>query len=586
MRSHPSTEKLLRLLRVLCCIGDAVRAAGGWRALGRYLRAAGQGGWRAAYGALIGFEAIGGRHRERRYRRWLRGVEPADPAKVPDLAFAVTFAGLDRTRFDTFLSVLADLGGCAAFVDASAPCADDGIAALRRAGWPAAATTGDLDTRSLPDHCKGVVFLRAGHCPNPTCVPKIARAIEAGAELVYGDADERGPAGRRNPRFKPDFSKDLLLYRDYISDCVGVSKDALARLPGWDFNDPHASVLVWTDQLRHIRHLPHVLSHGLLPEERRRPMPRTLPHLLRERYGGTVEPTSNGWRCRYPVPDAMRIAVVVPTRDRADLLKACIGTLYERNRGTAFETVVVDNRSSDDDALAWLRNAPTAHPGLSVVAADMAFNWSRLNNIALAQADADVYVFLNNDTESTEDGWLRRLAEYALRPDVGAVGPLLVYGDGNIQHAGIVAGAGQQADLVYRGTTPDFADHAFVSPRLPRNVSAVTGACLAVSAATLQAIGPFDERLAVAGDVEFCLRARRAGLANVYAGDVALVHRESLTRRRSRYPEDEARLRALIEEDLPQDPYYNPNLAQVPGIGRGAPAYALLHREPTGLGSA
>ena len=570
-------RRLLRFALVVWRLGDAASATGGWRTLARHVSAAGQGGWRAAYGALIGFVATGGRHRERAYRRWLGRFETEDVSAAPELAFVFTFAGLDQRHGGIFLSKLAELPGCLAFVDESSPRRDDAIETLGSAGWTAQATTGDLDASALPDHCKGVVFLKAGHCPNPACVPGIGKAIEAGAEMVYGDADELGPAGRRRPTFKPDFSMDLLLHQDYLSDCVAVATDALAGLPPWDFHDPHSSVLDWAWRLERICHVPRVLSHRLAASECPQPAPRSLPRLLQERYDGAVEPASNGWRCRFPMPKATRIAVVIPTRDRLDLLEACVDTLHKRNQGTRFQTIIADNRSTEAETLAWLRQAPAAYPDTRVIAADIAFNWSRLNNMALAQAASDVFVFLNNDTESLEAGWLARLAEYALRPDVGAVGPMLVYGDGNIQHAGIVVGAGQQADIVYRGTTPRFRDHAFVPPHLPRNVSAVTGACLATSAATLLALGHFDERLPISGDVEFCLRAHKAGLSNVYAGDVVLLHRESLTRRRSRDPDDDARLRTLIDECLPRDPYYNPNLAHAAGVGRGAAAYALLH---------
>ena len=570
--------RLSRLLQVFWYIGCAVRVTGGWRHLTRHLRSA--GGWRPAYGALVGFVALGGRDRERRYRSWLREVEPATATSAAALAFVVTFAGLDGRKVDILVGALAELPDCLIFVDAKSTRLEEGLGALRRRGLVATSTAGEIDPRGLPTGCLGVVFVRAGGCPNPRCVGEIETSLGAGAQLVYGDADEFGPMGRRKPRFKPDFSIDLLLYEDFMSDCVAVRKDTLDRIPAWDFQDSYGTVLQWVDLCARITHVPAVLSHALAPSKGSTDAPQALSAFLRQRYAGAIEHRPNGWRCRFPMPDNVRITVIVPTRDRLDLLEACIGSLYATNKAMPFETVIVDNRSRERETLAWLSNAPLAFARLRVVAADVEFNWSQLNNMAVEGPESDVFVFLNNDTESVDNDWLARLAEYALRPDVGAVGPMLLFRDGSIQHAGLVVGAGQRADVIYRGTAPDFADHAFVSPRLPRNVSAVTGACLAVRASAFRALGVFDERFPISGDVEFCLRAHMAGLRNVYAADVVLVHRESVTRGRSRHPEDDARLQSLVDANMPRDPYYSPHLAQVAGVGRGAPRYALLHEEP------
>ena len=271
--------------------------------------------------------------------------------------------------------------------------------------------------------------------------------------------------------------------------------------------------------------------------------------------------------------------MVIPTRDRLDLLQPCVDSLYATNDEARFEVLVVDNGSTDPATRAWFGKAQKRHASLRVLSDRGDFNWSRLNNLGIAAGTGDVFVFLNNDTLAIEAGWLDRLAEYALRADAGAVGPLLLFADGSVQHAGLVVGYGDHADPIYRGTAPDFDDHAFVSPRLPRNVAAVTGACLATSRKTLETLGTFDESLSLAGDVEFCLRAHATGLVNIYVGDVVLRHYESATIGRRAHGSDGHRLGQNIQATLARDPFYNPNLASVAGVGRGAPAFALLHED-------
>ena len=513
----------------------AVRAAGGWTGLGRQLLRARPQGWRDVYGTLIGLLATGGRRRDRWYR-----------------------SSLERNEVRS-----ADTGSRLAVI------------------------ASPDDARKLDD-CGGAVFVRPRYRLHDAALPAMANALAEGAELVYGDADEIDSKGRRcRPFFKPDFSLDLFLYQDYLSDCIAVSRAVLDRVPPWDFDDPHGTLLRWLPSVSRIVHLPQILSHAPEPPARAEEPPPTLAECLRTRYGdrAAVETVSTPraspmhWRCRFGTPPAPRITVVVATRDRLDLLGPCIDSVFATDTAGHVEVLVIDNGSSEPATRRWLREVPRRRPSLRVLGDDGDFNWSRLNNLGIAAGTGDVFVFLNNDTLATEDRWLDRLAEYALRGDVGAVGPLLLFADGNVQHAGLVVGYGDRADPVYRGTVPDFEDHAFVSPRLPRNVAAVTGACLATSRETLEGIGTFDEDLALAGDVEFCLRAHAAGLVNVFAGDVAVRHYESATIGRPSHGTDAVRLGRVVQATLPRDPFYNPNLARIAGVGRGAPAFALLHED-------
>ncbi len=570
-----------RLFLVAANLGCALRVTGGWRGLFRQLLRASQGGWRPTYGMLIGLVALGGRGLNRRYRQWLKGAESrVERISRTDLALAVSLRRLDESAYDELMANLGALtGGTTVFVDANSPRLEQALVRLREFGIVALPANDGVDCSALDDGCIGVVILGVGSRLSPLGLDAIGRALEQGADLVYGDADELDARGRRRrPRFRPGFSPDLLFYEDYMSDCLGVSRELLLRVPAWDFNDCHGSLLRWVGSATRIVHVPTILSHSLVRKAPRTP-PSNLKAVLKERYGNDsdVETTSDGWRCRFNGNDGAMITVVVPTRDRLDLLRPCIESLYRTNEATRLELLIVDNRSEQPATLEWLAHMAHSQPRCRVLRADRAFNWCALNNLGVRAGEGDVFVFLNNDTVSLAAGWLRRLAEYAQRHDVGAVGPMLLYPDGSIQSAGMVIGCGDRADQLYRGTRPDFDDHAFVSPQRPRNVAAVAGACLAVARRTLDNIGGFDETYPVAGDVEFCLRAHAHGLYNVCAADVALVHHESGTRGRHGEDADAKQLARLVVRELPQDPFYNSNLAMIAGVGRGAPAFALLH---------
>ena len=581
--------RLLRFARVVGNIGCALRAVGGWAPLVRQLGRGRRTGWRDVYGTLIGLVAIGGRHRHRWYRRWLERAEPAvETGAVREasskLALAISVDRLDDAELDFLVDRVAQCSLHTVFVDAGSAQAETARTALGRAGVTTVLTRGELDSSMLASGCTGLVLLGRNWCPNPVHLGALSAALERGPDLVYGDSDEIDAKGRRRrPRLKPDFSIDLFLYEDFASGFLGVSRAFLEASREWDFADPHGSLLKWLPAANRIEHLPLILGHALHCGRPPHEPPAFLQSFLGQRYGEGArveqvasEQSSPSWRCRFGT-EAARISVVIPTRDRLDLLAPCVRSLFETNDPARFEVLVVDNASTESATREWLASMTSSRESFRVVGADCEFNWSRLSNLGIDAGTGDVFVFLNNDTLSVDSGWLDRLAEYAVRDGTGAVGPLLLYEDGSIQHAGLIIGYGDLADQIYRGTRPDFDDHAFVSPLLPRNVAAVTGACLAVSRRTIEAIGPFDTRLPVSGDVEFCLRALDHGLCNVYAADVALHHYESRTLGRRTYPEDTRRLARLVNERMPRDPFYNPNLTRVAGVGRGGPDFALLH---------
>jgi GT2 family glycosyltransferase len=264
------------------------------------------------------------------------------------------------------------------------------------------------------------------------------------------------------------------------------------------------------------------------------------------------------------VRSSQRVSIIIPTRDRIDLLSQCLETLYATSGDGGFEVLVLDNGSVRAESQRWLTAAPQRFRNLRVVPADYPFNWSRLNNHGASMATGEVMLFLNNDVEALTPNWLARLSAQATRHDVGAVGALLLYPGGDIQHAGIVIGIGGFADHVYSGVPPIEDDvHRFVSPLLPRNVLACTGACLAIERRKLEEVNGFDERLRICGDVDINLRLIELGYQNVYDSTVKLIHHESATRSRAPLPDEElAQVLPICARYLRNgDPYYNPNFS-------------------------
>ena len=565
-REHGRRRFRLGLL-LLVNFRKAVAFAGGWRGfLATVWGLWRSHGYRAVAGWAVGAVSHGQHANAKRYRAWLRRQPAPAPAAgrvlavmstqgVP-LAVLPAYLRLAQTRKppEAALVVVADATAAAAVEPLAPEAAEvvvvpspdvDAVVAAARARRRQA----DFLALVAPG-----CMLAAAPCPGG-----------AAPVLYYGDEDRIDAAGARSrPYFKPAYSPDLLFARDYVSACLLLaSRLALPTAPCGDY---HSLALCLAERAERVVRLEAFVAHRFLPPPAPTP-PAALASTLKRRYGdgADVVPAKGGWRCVFGNADA-KVTVVIPTRDRLDLLRRCVAGLFASNRGGShgdgFDVLVLDNGSTERATLAWFAEAPRRWPRLKVLPAPGEFNWSRLNNQGIAASDADVFVFLNNDTEPACEDWLAQLADVALRPDVGIVGALLLYENGAIQHAGVVTGYGRCADHVYRHTRPEEQDHMFVAPTLARNVAAVTGACMAVARRTIDRIGGFDEKYRVAGgDVEICVRAMNAGYLNVYLPAVRLLHYEMQTRSRRDPPGDVARLMAFLAENCPEDPYYNRNLS-------------------------
>lgn len=429
-----------------------------------------------------------------------------------------------------------------------------------------------------------VAFLDHDDVLAHTALGRVAESLRAsGADLAYTDHDYLSPAGQRcSPYFKPGWSPDLFFAQMYLGHLV-VARRSLVQAVGGVRTDVDGSqdydlVLRLLAKGACVVHVPEVLYHWRQHAGSTAGDPGSKPYAhdagrraLQAHFDaiGTGARVEDGrwlfcYDLRYPLPAPPPLAsIIIPTRDRLDLLEPCVRTLLAATRYPAFELIVVDNGSRDEATLRWLERMQAEEPRFRVLRADEPFNWSRLNNLGVRAAAGDVLVFLNNDTEVIDPTWLDRLVENAMRPEVATVGPLLLYPDRTIQHAGVVVGIGGWADHPFKGLPAEHRQSLFVSPMLRRNVLAVTGACMAIERRTFEDLGGFDETFIVCGsDVELGLRAHRRGLWNVYVPEAVLVHHESKTRDAAKVPANDF---ARSDEAYGAfrhagDPFFNPNL--------------------------
>ncbi|MBL9189269.1 MAG: glycosyltransferase [Opitutaceae bacterium] len=414
------------------------------------------------------------------------------------------------------------------------------------------------------------------------------------ADLVYSDEDKIDENGHRYDHyFKPDWNPDLFNVQNYISH-LGVYRTLLVREVGgfrigyegsqdWDL----AHRVIERSAPDRIRHIPKILYHwrsvpgstamliGAKDYARTAAEKVINEHLARIGVEATLSPTKGSyWRVHYPLPSpAPRVTLIIPTRNRLNVLRPCIESLLAKTTYADFELLIVDNDSDDADTLAYLaglaeQSAQLATPRrVRVIKFPGEFNFSAINNFGVQHSHAPLIGLLNNDLEVIHGDWLDEMASHALRPEIGCVGAKLYYPDDKIQHAGVILGIGGVAAHAWQ-THPRGAAGQAHRNLLQQNLSAVTAACLVIRREVYLEVGGLDEKLRVAfNDVDFCLKVRAAGYRNLWTPYAELYHHESASRGQEDTLEKRDRFRSEVEtmterwgDALLNDPAYNPNL--------------------------
>ncbi len=434
------------------------------------------------------------------------------------------------------------------------------------------------------------LLIRAGDELAPGALRRINARMDRNARVqaVYFDEDrfldgeqEKDPALRRrvDPVLKPGFDRDLLLQTPYVGRCAAFRTDALRRhgLDEAAGDDFAAELMLRIDAgggaIDHVGRVlltrwssaPSAASWRSAVEAHARAEGAAV--LDHEDELGAQVPGAVRLRRR---ADVAKACIIIATKDALDLLRPCVESI-QANRAanaTPHELLIIDHQSQDPQTQAYLADLEAAGEA-RVMPYEGEFNWALMNNLAAAQTDAEVLVFLNNDTVVHTRDWLDELVSQAQRPEVGVVGCRLLYEDGTIQHAGFVAREEVYSFLIHEGVGDSGDDGGYLGRHaLMHACVAVTGACIAVRAEAFRALGGFDSAsFPVEGnDVDLCLRAQAEGLKVLYDPYATLYHLESKSRGFNTDPVRQARAEAASRllwnrwsQGFSRDPGFNPH---------------------------
>jgi GT2 family glycosyltransferase len=480
-----------------------------------------------------------------------------------------------------------------------------GLAGVERLHWHRAegSIVDALNRRLIETQADWVALVDGGDRLAPHALFSVADALFRHPEwgALYSDEDRIDLQGvRSGPHFKPDYNLELLRGLPYIGGLLAVRRELFAELGGFDpardGTEDYDLALRLGERLgaAGFGHIADVLYHrSTLSGRSRRPVAEICAdmaqvvqaHLDRCGVSATAEPGIQPYFCRvryrHDGPEPL-VSIIVPTRDQLPLLKRCLETVLAKTEYQNYELIVVDNGSTEPEACQYLQNIEDKvaeigsrvrvlrHPG--------AFNFSAMNNRAVREAARGEYIcLLNNDAAPLEGDWLGEMMALARRPDVGVVGAKLFYGDGRIQHAGVVLGVGfgSPAEHPFSGEPGDAFGY-WGRLQVAQEFSAVTAACMVTRRSVWDQVTGLDEdTFAVAyNDIDYCLRVGAAGYRVVWTPFARLLHDGSASLKTGVEPKlNEEKVARFLRERLAMyrrwmpkivfDPAYNRNLSSL-----------------------
>ena len=422
---------------------------------------------------------------------------------------------------------------------------------------------------------------------------EMVKAInDTGADLIYSDEDKLEMDGSfSDPHYKPDFCPELFLSQNYINHFCIIRRSLIDRAggfePGLEGAQDYDLYLKVLELSSKIYHIPKVLYHW-------RKIPGSCAAVFSEKsYAGEAGRKALGnalkrrgidacvingltggtYKVCYRVYDEPLVSIIIPFKDKPEVLEACINSITARSTYKNYEIIMVSNNSCEEKTFQTLEKILLYSTKAKLHEYNMPFNYSGINNYAVRSlARGEFIIFLNNDVEIITPSWIEELLMYARRDDIGAAGAKLYYPDDTVQHAGmvIVPMTDHKINCVFQRAPRE--DYGYFSRlKCINNYYSVTGACMMVERKKFEEAGGFDENnLRIAyNDVDLCLALYRKGYRNIYNPFCEAYHHESLSRGYEESLEEKERSRSelyALEKKHPgifsrNDPHYNINLS-------------------------
>ncbi len=412
----------------------------------------------------------------------------------------------------------------------------------------------------------------------------IAKALNENKDLdlIYTDEDKLDFKGKiMEPHFKPDYSPDTLMSVNYICHLTCIRKSIVDKLGGfrseYDGSQDYDLFLRVLDNTDKVYHVPIVLYHW------RQTPTSTAGYLGNKNYAyiagkNALEDTLKRRKIKGEVLENPRVStylvkyanegelvsIIIPMKDKANMTKRCLDSIYSKSTYKNFEIILVDNNSSEEATFDMIKEYKEKYDNFRCIRLECPFNYAYINNEAVKVAKGKYLLFLNNDTEVMSPDFIEYMLGYARQDHAGCVGIKLLYPDKLVQHAGVVLGYGGFAGHIYVANS--YNDNGlFGRLVMPYNYTAVTAACLMINKDKFNNVKGFDEELTVAlNDVDLNLKVLEKGYYNVCLSNVEMLHYESKSRgyeasseKHNRFLKEQAYMEKKWDKKISEDKYFS-----------------------------
>lgn len=226
----------------------------------------------------------------------------------------------------------------------------------------------------------------------------------------------------------------------------------------------------------------------------------------------------------------MQLSIIIVTYNSARHLPACLESISEQLKGVEYEVCVVDNASDDESGAV----ARAAGERVRLVSNAANLGFSAAVNIGLRNTSGRYCMWLNPDTRVVGGDVRELLLHFDEEPGVGIIGPQLLNADGSVQLScrsfpSYSTALFNRYSLLTRLFPQNRYSRRYLHTdwdhRAIREVDWVSGACLLHRRALLDDVGDLDELFFMyIEDIDFCLRASRAGWKVHYHPGLRVLH--------------------------------------------------------------
>jgi len=407
-------------------------------------------------------------------------------------------------------------------------------------------------------------------------------------KILYSDEDKIDKNSVRfNPHFKSGWNRDMFYSYNYICHFLFLKKELVDKTKGFRKGYEGSQDYDLLLQCLHfvndfeINNIEKILYHWRAVEgstaygTSEKPYAHNAGRKALKDYFACKDKSilvedgllPNTYKITYPLYETPLVSILVPTRDRYDILSKCIESILSKTDYINYEIIILDNNTTCSKTLTYFHSLQS-YKQISIIKYPHPFNYSAINNFGVSHANGTIIALINNDVEIISQHWLTEMVQHALRPEIGAVGAKLYYENNTVQHAGVVTGLGGVAGHVHKYFKKE-ANGYYSRLKIIQNYSAITAACLVIRKALyLEVNGLNADNLSIAfNDVDFCLKIQQNGYRNLWTPYVELYHHESVSRGSDTKEEHQARfldevkyMQSTWGENLNNDMYYNSNL--------------------------